>query len=91
MPQENIVSPSGRQEQIQQELKALGLRMEPSLSGLDGEGHALIDLDTGEEADSDRLTEKVIELAQEWSLIEGVADQEAIDLPQNTRESSYGQ
>jgi hypothetical protein len=73
-----------RQDEIQAQLRARGLRMEPSLSALDGEGHAVIDISTGEQADPERLTPEVIKLAEEWSLIEGVADREpAADLQRN--------
>lgn len=62
-----------RQAEIQAELAALGYRMEPSLDALAGdEGHALIDLSTGEVIDPPN--DAVLSLASEWSRLEGVTD-----------------
>jgi len=74
-----------RQAEIQAELAALGFRMEPSLDALAGdEGHAIIDLSTGEVIDPPN--DAVLLLASEWSRLEGVTeDQEqglAVDVGQ---------
>jgi len=58
-----------RQSQIDAELQALGYQMEPSLSALDGQGHALIDVATGECVDPPN--DHVLVLATEWSEIDG--------------------
>jgi hypothetical protein len=63
-----------RQEQIQKELLALGLRMEPSLNALDGEGHALTRIADGECVDPVALGPEVLALAEEWSMLEGPND-----------------
>lgn len=80
-----MTTAQARQAEIQAELAALGYRMEPSLDALAGdEGHAIIDLSTGEVIDPPN--DKVLALASEWSRLEGVTeDQEpglAVDVPQ---------
>ncbi len=70
---------AARQDQIQAQLLPLGLRMEESLSALDGdEGHALMSIETGEAIDPPNPV--VLRLAEEWSLLAGAAtdDSEAV-------------
>lgn len=57
-----------RQDEIQHELGQYGLRMEHSLSAFDGEGHAVVDLSTGDSVDPPN--DHVRELAVEWSALE---------------------
>ena len=44
--------------------------MEPSLSALDGEGHPVVVISSGDMAEADELSAEVIALAQEWSELE---------------------
>lgn len=59
-----------RMEQIQALLAVRGYRMEYSLSSLDGEGHSIMDLATGESVDPP--DDEVEALATEWSILAGV-------------------
>lgn len=59
------------QGQIEAQLALKGLRMEHSLDGLDGVGHPVCDLITGEMLD-DPLDPEVIAMAEAWSIAEGV-------------------
>ncbi len=68
---DEVGAPPTRQEVIQQHLATLGLRMEHSLSVLDGEGHAIMRIDTDELADYEDLPPGVIALAEEWTVLEG--------------------
>lgn len=54
---------------IDAELLLLGYRMEPSLSVLDGQGHCVIELATGESIDPPAGA--VLDLAIEWTLLGG--------------------
>lgn len=72
----NQVSGPDRQEQIQKELAVFGLRMEPSLSALDGEGHAVVRISDNESVDPLEFPPEVLNLAEEWSVLEGVTDSE---------------
>ncbi len=63
-------APMTRQDEIQAQLATQGLRMEHSLSALDGEGHAIMDVSTGEMVEEPAAA--VIALAEEWSVLEGV-------------------
>lgn len=59
--------------EIQNELRKLGLRMEPSLNSLDGDGDAIVVIVTGEQIDPEELQPAykgaVLELAEEWSIL----------------------
>jgi hypothetical protein len=71
------IKPLSRQDEIQEALARLGLRMEHSLSVLDGAGHAVMNIATGEQVDDADLSPEVIALAEEWTVLEGpVVDQE---------------
>jgi len=61
-----------RKTEIEIALKVLGYQMQHSLAAFDGSGHAIIDLATGEAVDPP--SDAVRELAEEWSLIEGVEE-----------------
>ncbi|ABD72019.1 hypothetical protein Rfer_4333 (plasmid) [Rhodoferax ferrireducens T118] len=64
------VAPMTRQDEIQAQLATQGLHMERSLSALDGEGHAIMDISTGEMVEEPAAA--VIALAEEWSVLEGM-------------------
>lgn len=84
------LTPEQRQAQIQEQLAAMGYRMEPSLSALDGdEGHALIDIETGELVDPPNDT--VLRLASEWSRLQGVTDDHSADIERSTDEQMQAQ
>lgn len=68
------ISSEDRKEQIQKELLALGLRMEPSLSALDGSGHSLMCISDDECVDPLEYPPEVLALAEEWSALEGPND-----------------
>ncbi len=68
-----------RQREIQRQLRALGYRMEHSLAAFDGEGHAIVEIASGESVEIDDPA--ILALATEWSLLEGVADQEFHEPP----------
>ena len=70
------ITTEARKEQIQKELQSLGLRMEPSLSVFDGSGHALIRISDDESVDPLDYPPQVLALAEEWSMLEGVVDDE---------------
>ena len=55
---------------IERRLAQLGYRMESSLAALDGEGHALIEIASGEQVDPP--DDEVLELAVAWSEWAGV-------------------
>lgn len=59
-----------RQAEIEAELAVMGLRMEASLSSLDEEGHAIVEIESGECIDPPNTT--ALELAEEWSLLVGL-------------------
>ena len=60
-----------RQDEIQHALAERGLRMEHSLDALDGIGHAIISIATGEQAEDGDLSADVLALAEEWTVLEG--------------------
>ncbi len=62
-------SRNARRSAIESELLGLGYRMAPSLSQLDEEGAAIVEVTTGEMADESGLPPRVIELATEWSTL----------------------
>lgn len=64
------VKPITRQEAIQEQLATQGLRMEHSLAALAGEGHAIMEISTGEMLETSDAA--VIALAEEWSVLEGL-------------------
>ena len=59
-----------RKVEIEQALALHGLEVGHSLDAFDGEGHALLDIKTGECVDPPNP--EVLALAIEWSLMEGV-------------------
>ncbi len=61
-----------REHAIEAALAALGYRMEHSLDALDEQGHAIVEVATGELADTDDLPGPVLALAEEWSLLQDV-------------------
>ena len=65
--------------QIEAELQSLGYRMAHSLSALDNEGHAIVEIASGETVEESGLPARVIELATEWSRLEGVEDEQRND------------
>ena len=65
-----------RQIEIEDELRSYGCRMQHSLSALDGEGHAVVSIPLDELLDDSGLSPRVIELASEWSRLEGVEDEQ---------------
>jgi len=60
----------GRKAEIEKRLAELGYRMDHSLSSFDGEGHSVIHIETEEELETP--TGEVLDLATEWSILEGV-------------------
>jgi hypothetical protein len=60
----------GRKAEIEKRLAELGYRMDHSLSSFDGEGHCVIRIETEEELETP--TGEVLDLATEWSILEGV-------------------
>lgn len=58
---------TSRVKEINMELKALGYRMEQSLSSLDDVGHALMENETGELVDPPNA--HILALAEEWTLL----------------------
>lgn len=83
------IASDDRQEQIQKELQALGLRMEPSLASLDEEGHALMRISDGECVDPLDYPPAVLTLAEEWSVLEGASHSECV-LTDVCREAVHG-
>lgn len=57
--------------EIQEQLSVYGLKMEPSLAAMAGEGHAIMDIASGDMAEDEQLTPEVIALAEEYSVLEG--------------------
>lgn len=66
-----------RQDEIQAQLAAVGLRMEHSLSSLDDAGDAIVDVASDNLADESSLPPWVIQLAEEWTKLEGPVDRDA--------------
>lgn len=65
-----IDGPSRRKSAIEGALRARGYEMAHGLAVFDGdEGHPIVDLSTGEIVDPP--DDEVLELATEWSLLEG--------------------
>ena len=69
LPKDTCSTVGTRKQEIGAELRALGVRMEHSLSAFDGEGHAIINLATGEQVEEP--SGMMIRLAEEWSVLEG--------------------
>jgi hypothetical protein len=67
---DGLVEGHSRRFEIQNQLRRHGLRMEASLGAFDGDGHAVMDIATGEMASDAKLTPEVIALATEWSVLE---------------------
>jgi hypothetical protein len=76
-PKARIMNMNGlhisRREAIEEQLAAMGYRMEHSLAALEGdEGHAVIEISTGDNVEPPN--EQVLRLAEEWSSLEGAGN-----------------